>query len=192
MTNHLTYEEQQILLKLARDVIKGILINQKMALVDLSDYSKRLVEPGACFVTITKSGTLRGCVGSIEPIQPLILDVQDRAQAAAFHDYRFPPLNVSELDQIKIEISCLTPPIKLDYQEPLELPDLIRPHVDGLILGHKGKRATFLPQVWEKLSSPDIFLDRLCMKMGQDQNLWRRVVLDAEIYQVEKFEEEGK
>lgn len=189
MTNHLTYEEQQILLELARNVIKGILNNQRSPLVDLSKYSKSLVEPGACFVTITKDGILRGCVGSIEPIQPLILDVQDRAQAAAFHDFRFPPLTLAELDEIKIEISRLTPPTKVEYQDPLELPSLIQPHVDGLILSYKGRRATFLPQVWEKLTSPDLFLDRLCLKMGQDQTLWRKVILDAEVYQVEKFTE---
>jgi AmmeMemoRadiSam system protein A len=157
--------------------------------IDLSECSKSLIEPGACFVTITKGGVLRGCVGSIEPIQPLIIDVQDRAQAAAFHDYRFPPLNLAELDEIKIEISRLTPPQKVEYQDPSELPNLIKPYEDGLILGYKGRRATFLPQVWEKLSSPELFLNRLCLKMGQDQSLWRQTILEAEIYQVERFSE---
>jgi AmmeMemoRadiSam system protein A len=189
MANQLTKEEKQILLSLARNVIREVLIEQKKPPLDLSQYPKSLVEHGACFVTITKEGVLRGCVGSIEPIQPLILDVQDRAHAAAFQDYRFPPLNKSELDQIKIEISRLTPPKKVEYHDPLELPDLIRPHKDGLILSYQGRRATFLPQVWEKLSSPEMFLDRLCIKMGQDQSLWRRIALDAETYQVEKFSE---
>jgi len=189
MTNQLTDGERQILLKLARDVIRGVLINQKLPLVNLSEYPISLVEPGACFVTITKSGNLRGCVGSIETTQPLIHDVQDRAQAAAFQDYRFPPLTLEEFDQIKIEISYLTPPVKVNYQDPLELSNLIRPELDGLILGYKGRRATFLPQVWEKLPSPELFLDRLCLKMGQDKSLWRREILEAEIYQVEKFVE---
>jgi AmmeMemoRadiSam system protein A len=192
MTNQLTFTEKQILLLLARNVIRGVLIDQEIPPVDLSECSKSLVEPGACFVTITKAGVLRGCVGSIEPVRPLILDVQDRAQAAAFHDYRFPPLNLSEIDKIKIEISRLTPPQRINYQDPLDLPDLIRPHEDGLILGYKGRRATFLPQVWDKLSSPELFLDRLCSKMGQDASLWRRAVLEAEIYQVEKFSEEDE
>jgi AmmeMemoRadiSam system protein A len=189
MANHLTHEERQILLRTARDVIRGVLINEKVPLVDLSEYPQCMVEKGACFITITKDGILRGCVGSIEAIQPLIHDVQNRAQAAAFQDYRFPPLTLTELDEIKIEISRLTPPVKLKYQDPLELPKLLRPHLDGLILGYQGRRATFLPQVWDKLSSPDSFLDRLCLKMGQEQSLWRRVIMDAEIYQVEKFAE---
>lgn len=190
MANQLTPEEQQILLVMARTVIRGVLTNQKIPPADLSKYSLRLVEPGACFVTITKSGVLRGCVGSIEPTRPLILDVQDRARAAAFHDYRFPPLELSELEEVKIEISRLTPPKRVVYQDPMELPDLIRPELDGVILGYQGRRATFLPQVWEKLSSPEVFLDRLCLKMGQDPSLWRRAVLEAEVYTVEKFAEE--
>ena len=189
MTTKFTDEEQQILLHTARAAIKAKLENIPHPLPDLIDLPQRLRENGACFITLTKNRVLRGCVGSIFAVQPLILDVQDRALAAAFQDYRFPQLTREELDEIKIEISCLTAPVKLNYLSPEDLPDLLHPFIDGVILYYQGRRATFLPQVWEKLTSPDLFLNRLCLKMGLDQSLWREQILTVEVYQVVKFEE---
>lgn len=190
MTTHFTREEQELLLRTAREIIKAKLNNETFLSPTLVDLPQKLQENGACFVTLTKKGILRGCVGSIAAIQPLIIDVQDRALAAAFQDYRFPPLSPTELDEILIEISCLTSPAKLEYQTPEELPKLLRPDIDGVILSYQTRRATFLPQVWEKLSTPELFLDRLCQKMGLDQSLWRREIFTVEIYQVVKFVEE--
>ncbi len=190
MTTHLSQEEQEILLKTAREVIKAKLNNETFSAPALVDLPSKLQENGACFVTLTKKGDLRGCVGSIAAIRPLMKDVQDRALAAAFQDYRFPPLLLSEINEIQIEISCLTPPTRLNYQTPEKLLKKLRPHIDGVILSYQGRRATFLPQVWEKLTSPELFLNRLCQKMGFDQDLWRREVLTVEIYQAVKFVEE--
>ena len=191
MTTHFSQEEQDILLNTAREVIKARLNNETFSAPALVDLPPKLQENGACFVTLTKKGDLRGCVGSIAATQPLIKDVQDRALAAAFQDYRFPPLLLSELNEIQIEISCLTPPTRLNYQIPEELLKMLRPHIDGVILSYQGRRATFLPQVWEKLTSTELFLNRLCQKMGFDQDLWRREVLTVETYQAVKFEEEA-
>lgn len=191
MTNQLSGEEQKLLLETARNAIwKELNKEEKLPLV-IDEYSLILQEKGACFITLKKKGVLRGCVGSIEVVQPLIQDVRDRAVAAAFQDYRFPPLTLPELDEIRIEISRLTQPCKLNYEDAEDLINKLRPQIDGVILRYQTRRATFLPQVWEQLPSPELFLNRLCIKMGLDQTAWRSVKLQVETYQVEKFQEEN-
>ena len=191
MTNQLSGEEQKLLLETARNAIwKELNKEEKLPLV-IDEYSPILQEKGACFITLKKKGVLRGCVGSIEVVQPLIRDVRDRAVAAAFQDYRFPPLTLPEFDEIRIEISRLTQPCILNYEDAEDLINKLRPQIDGVILRYQTRRATFLPQVWEQLPSPELFLNRLCIKMGLDQTAWRSVKLQVETYQVEKFQEEN-
>ncbi len=190
MTNQLSGEEQKLLLETARNAIRRELDKEEKLPLMMDEYSPKLRENGACFITIKKNGVLRGCVGSIEAVQPLIQDVRERAVAAAFQDYRFPPLTLPEFDEIRIEISRLTPPRKLNYQDPEDLINKLRPRIDGVILRYQTHRATFLPQVWEQLPSPELFLNRLCIKMGLDQSVWRSAKLQVETYQVEKFQEE--
>jgi len=189
MTTKLSLDEQNLLLTTARNAIKAELNQEKRVAPSLDDYPAILQEKGACFITIRKKGVLRGCVGSIEAIQPLIEDVRSRAVAAAFKDPRFPPLEIPELDEITIEISRLTPPGRLIYKTPEDLIGQLRPGIDGVILGYLSHRATFLPQVWEQLPDPEIFLNRLCLKMGLDKSIWRTASLKVETYQVEKFQE---
>ena len=190
MTNQLSGEEQKLLLETARNAIRRELDKEEKLPLMMDAYSPKLRENGACFITIKKKGVLRGCVGSIEAVQPLIQDVRERAVAAAFQDYRFPPLTLPEFDEIRIEISRLTPPRKLNYQDPEDLINKLRPRIDGVILRYQTHRGTFLPQVWEQLPSPELFLNRLCLKMGLDQSVWRSAKLQVETYQVEKFQEE--
>jgi len=148
-----------------------------------------LLEPGACFVTLTKAGQLRGCVGSIEAVQPLIQDVRDRAVGAAFGDPRFPSVTAPELEDLEIEVSILTSPEPLFYDTPKDLVRKLRVGVDGVILKGRFRRATFLPQVWENLPDPELFLARLCQKMGLAPDAWRVNKMGVDIYQVEKFSE---
>jgi AmmeMemoRadiSam system protein A len=190
MTRDLTRQDQESLLKLARSSIKGKLNDDPLPEIKVSDYTSALKEHRACFVTLTKNALLRGCVGSIEAAQPLVLDVRDRALGAAFQDYRFPSLTLMELEDVKIEISCLSNPEQLAYSSADELLRLLRPGIDGVILRDKSRRATFLPQVWDQLSKPEIFLGRLCLKMGLDETAWKSALLRVEIYQAEKFGEE--
>jgi AmmeMemoRadiSam system protein A len=135
------------------------------------------------------SGQLRGCIGALEPYQPLAEDVREHAVAAALEDPRFPPVSERELNGIEIEISRLTRPISLEYKDANDLLSKLRPGVDGVILRDAFRRATFLPQVWEKISDPAEFLDNLCYKMGASPDLWRRKHLDVLTYQVEEFRE---
>ena len=145
--------------------------------------------PAAVFVTLTENGKLRGCIGTLEAYQPLILDVQEHAVAAAMEDYRFPDVSENELQLINIEISRLTPVQLVDYTTPEDLVGKLRKNVDGVLIKDNGRRATYLPQVWEKVSDPEKFLSQLCVKMGASPDLWREKHLQVYTYQVEKFKE---
>lgn len=186
---HLTETDRSFLLALARQSIENFANGTSLPSVDLDALSPLLREQGACFVTLTYNGYLRGCVGALEPYQSLAEDVREHAVAAAFQDYRFPPVQVNEIKDIEIEISYLTRPKILNYESPIELPEILRPNIDGVVVRDGMRRATFLPQVWEKISDPEEFLEQLCMKMGAPADLWRRKKLDVLTYQVEEFHE---
>jgi AmmeMemoRadiSam system protein A len=183
-------ESKQQLLRIAREAIESNIKYQSESALAISSLPPELRSDGACFVTLTLEGDLRGCIGSLEARQPLALDVQEHAVDAAFHDIRFQPLTDSELPGLHIEISVLSAPKPLPYQNTEELPELLRPGVDGVVLARGLRRATFLPQVWEKVTDPSTFLDMLCEKMGFEYDLWRRQKLDVYTYSVESFEEE--
>jgi AmmeMemoRadiSam system protein A len=186
---HVSDADRKLLLSLARQSIENFTNGTSVPLIDKRSLSPVLQEQGACFVTLTSRGYLRGCVGALEAYQSLAEDVCEHAVAAAFQDYRFPPVQARELKEIEIEISYLTKPEPLKYENPDDLPKLLRPNIDGVVLRDGGRRATFLPQVWEKIPNPEEFLEELCMKMGAPADLWRRKRLNVTIYQVEEFHE---
>ncbi len=185
----LSPEDRRYLLRLARETIGRALEGKSPPPVDLNAVSEDLRRPGASFVTLTIDGQLRGCIGSIEPRRPLVLDVQENALAAAFRDPRFWPLTPEEFDRVRIEVSVLTPPQPLPYRDGADLIAKLRPGVDGVIIERGWQRATFLPQVWEKLPDPREFLAHLCLKAGLPPDDYRRPGLKVFTYQVEKFEE---
>ncbi|MBN1178096.1 MAG: AmmeMemoRadiSam system protein A [Anaerolineae bacterium] len=185
----LSAEDRQYLLTLARQTIAGVLQGQGPPAIALDDLSDSLTAPGASFVTLTIDEQLRGCIGSIEPSHPLVLDVRENAIGAAFRDPRFPPLTLGELRRVHIEVSALTPPQPLAYTDAGDLLAKLRPHVDGVIVQRGWQRATYLPQVWEKLPDPVEFLSSLCMKAGLPPNDYHRPGLEVLTYHVEKFEE---
>jgi len=189
MTDQLTLEEKQTLLRLARQALELGVRGEKLPPLDRDSLSPQLRAEGASFVTLTVRGDLRGCIGALEAYQPLVEDVREHAIAAALSDYRFSPVQVSEFEGISIEVSRLTAPVRLEYASPEDLVAKLRPGVDGLILRDGNRRATFLPQVWEKLPGADDFLGNLCLKMGAPPDLWRRKHLDVQTYQVEEFHE---
>lgn len=189
MKDQLSKEERQILLGIARNSIQSTVAVEPLKLISLDLLPAKLQEFGASFVTITISGKLRGCIGALEACQPLAIDVQEHAAAAASEDYRFAPVSREELRSIEIEISRLTPTKKLEYENSTQLLKKIHPGVDGVVIKDGMRRATFLPQVWEKVSSPEDFLDHLCVKMGAHPELWREKILDVSTYQVEEFKE---
>lgn len=178
-----------MLLKLARQSIEHAVRGQALPPLHLAALTPSMQAHGASFVTLTLAGELRGCVGALEPYQPLAEDVREHAIAAAREDYRFPQVREAELQDIQIEISRLTMPEPLEYTTPEDLLSKLQPGLDGVILKDGWKRATFLPQVWDKVSSKEEFLDHLCYKMGVARDLWRRKHLEVLIYRVEEFHE---
>lgn len=174
---------------MARQAMDAAVRKEPIPPLDLTSLPPELQQQGASFVTLTVNGGLRGCIGALEAYQPLALDVREHAQAAALNDYRFPPVTPPELSAIDIEISYLTQPVPLDYADAADLMAKLRPGVDGVVLGDNFRKATFLPQVWEKLPAPEDFLDQLCYKMGAAHDVWRRRKLSVQIYQVEEFHE---
>lgn len=188
-TDTLTPEERSLLLRLARQALEAAVCGERLIPLKLVEFPLHLTQPGASFVTLTRHGELRGCVGTLEACEPLAEDVREHAKAAALQDYRFPPVQPEELPEIEIEISCLTPPVPLDYHCPEELLTLLHPGIDGVVLRDGIRRATFLPQVWEKIPDPSNFLSYLCQKMGADSSLWQYKKLQVFTYRVEEFHE---
>ena len=189
MNNKLSDDEKQTLLRLARQALEDGVRRKPFPPLDPDTLTPTLRAEGAAFVTLTVHGNLRGCIGALEPYQPLADDVRDHAVAAALEDHRFPQVQEKELANIEIEVSRLTMPIPLEYVDADDLLIKIHPGVDGVILKDGFRRATFLPQVWEKIPDPADFLSNLCYKMGAAPDTWKQKHLDVLIYQVEEFHE---
>ncbi len=145
-------------------------------------------EPGAAFVTLHLHGALRGCVGSLEATRPLADDVRENAVAAALRDDRFAPLTAAELPQAEIEVTVLSPPEPLRFTGEADALAQLRPGEDGVVLRWREHRATFLPQVWETLPSPEEFLARLKQKAGLAADFWHPD-LRLERYSARKWSE---
>ncbi len=183
----LSEREQQILLDLAHQSILAAVAQDRAPRVELDSLPDRLQQPGASFVTLTRSGLLRGCIGTLKHEFPLAQDVVLRAGAAATDDPRFPPLQSDEIEDTEIEISVLTTPVPLVYNAPDEIPNLLVPGQDGVTIVYGLKRATFLPQVWEKVDGPEHFLTMLCQKAQLPSEAWKRGELEISTYRVESF-----
>jgi AmmeMemoRadiSam system protein A len=189
MNNKLSDDEKQTLLRLARQALEDGVRRKPVPPLDPDTLTPTLRAEGAAFVTLTVHGNLRGCIGALEPYQPLADDVRDHAVAAALEDHRFPQVQEKELANIEIEVSRLTIPVPLEYVDADDLLIKLHPGVDGVILKDEFRRATFLPQVWEKIPDPADFLSNLCYKMGAAPGTWKQKHLDVLIYQVEEFHE---
>jgi len=175
-----TEAEKKELLAVARTTIETYLKTGK-TYQPKSDNPK-FKEKRGVFVTLTESKQLRGCIGYIEPIKPLILAVRDNAIAAAVHDSRFMPLNQSELNDIKIEISILTLP-QTDTVE-----NIIKGK-KGAILEKDGYGATYLPQVWEDLADSKVFFSTLCVKGGLSSDCYLDPSVKVSSYEAIVFHE---
>ncbi len=162
-----------ILLRIAKNSIlhefNGSYTFDKNKLIDEYPFLKK---DGASFVTLKYDGHLRGCIGSIVAHRSLLDDVSSNAVSAAFHDPRFHQLNENEFPHILVEVSVLSEPKLLEYEDFDDLLKKVEPDIDGLILKHNGHQGTFLPQVWEQLHSPKEFLGHLSMKAGLNPSVY--------------------
>ncbi|CAM3832696.1 hypothetical protein VA7868_02845 [Vibrio aerogenes CECT 7868] len=169
-----------MLLGVARDAIHSIFNSGRMQPPELSQYDDHLIRRGACFVTLEVNGVLQGCIGSVAPREPLVLDVYEKAYASALQDRRFMPLTEDLLEGLTIEVSVLNPPeiVRVETEQALlehlqSYPENERP---GLIMAEflSGcpRQAVFLPQVWSHLPEPKDFVRQLKFKAGWDEDYW--------------------
>jgi AmmeMemoRadiSam system protein A len=177
--------ERRLLLQLARQTLIAATAGGRDPEPPADGLTRTLTEPRACFVTLTRNGSLRGCIGHLSPKEPLWKAVIENGRYAALYDPRFPPVSASELGQIEIEISVLTEPRPLEFRSPEDLLNKLQPGQDGVVLESGSGRATFLPQVWDDLPDKVVFLGRLCQKGGWDENAWREPGMNVSIYHVE-------
>jgi AmmeMemoRadiSam system protein A len=164
--------DRRTLLALARASIAHGLAHASPLKVDPGDYGPALREERAVFVTLTQGGSLRGCIGHLEAVQPLAQDVAENAFQAAFRDPRFPPVQEDDLPTLKVQVSVLSPPEPMPFDSEEDLLSRIEPGRDGLILRAGKARGTFLPSVWESLPEPREFLRHLKMKAGLRPDFW--------------------
>lgn len=178
-----TSDQKQQLLELVRIAIRSHFEPRNAQKPEAEEWLEVL---RATFVTLKIDGNLRGCIGSIHPVRSLLEDLWHNAQAAAFQDPRFPPLNEQELETITIELSVLTEIQPLDVSTESELLDVLRPDIDGLIIDDGHRKATFLPAVWDQLPDPQQFLNQLRLKAGMPDGYWSDT-MQCSVYQAEKI-----
>ena len=192
-SSRFTEKQGQLLVKLARKTIREEL-SGKSPDTESDSLSSALKDEkfqAQCgtFVTLKIEGQLRGCIGNLMSTESVLDDVKRNAINAAFHDPRFSSLSAAELDRAHIEVSILTEPMPLEYQDPQDLIQKLRVNVDGVIIRKGHANATFLPQVWEQLPQPENFLNHLCLKAGLPSDAWKHSKLEVLTYQVQYFQE---
>ncbi len=177
----LSAEQKERLLREARGTIKAAL--EKKDTPAGMDADARFNLPAAAFVTLTRDGRLRGCIGTVEPALTLVDAVRHGAFSAAFRDTRFPQLTALELDKVKIEVSILSPLKPITH-------DKIKPRVHGVVVVRDGRSGLFLPQVWEQLPGKEEFLGELCShKAGIEPGCWKEPGTELYAFTVDAFEE---
>jgi AmmeMemoRadiSam system protein B/AmmeMemoRadiSam system protein A len=181
--------ERRQLLDLARTGLTAAVNGQSLPVLDAAQWPAKFREKTGCFVTLTKHGQLRGCIGHIMPYQPLYQAIVSNAKSAALDDGRFPPVTPAELKEIEIEVSVLTVPEPLAFKNPDDLLAKLRPHKDGVVLQVQGSGSTFLPQVWAQIPDKVEFLNQLAQKAGRAADAWRQAGTQVHTYQVEACRE---
>jgi AmmeMemoRadiSam system protein A len=184
-----TAADRRFLLDLARRTVREVVNTGKLPETSAEGLAPKFTEAKGCFVTLTKHGDLRGCIGYILPQGPLYTAVIANARNAAVRDPRFSPVKPREVDQLEIEISVLTEPQPLFFASPADLLSKLQPGVDGVVLQVDGRGATYLPQVWEQIPDKEEFLNHLSEKAGCEPSAWRQPGTRVSIYRVESFKE---
>jgi len=186
LNNTYTATEEKQMLKISADSIYSGLNYSKPIDIDLNQFSEKLNQHRATFVTLQISGRLRGCIGSLVAHRALAEDIAENAFAAAFKDHRFNALTASGYEQLEIHISILSPSEEINFDSEQSLLEQIQPGHDGLIISDQGHRATFLPSVWESLPLKMDFLSELKQKAGLGKTHWSNTI-QVERYSTYRF-----
>ncbi|HNW84336.1 MAG: AmmeMemoRadiSam system protein A [Candidatus Cryosericum sp.] len=182
--------ERRELLTLAREAIRLRLLDGRDLRPTREQFpDDKFWQNQGVFVTLTERGELRGCIGTILPVSPLVEAVAANARAAAFEDPRFEPVDETEFADLRIEISLLSVPEQLSFTGRPDLEAKLAESHPGVILQLGMRQATFLPQVWDELPDASDFLEALCHKAGLPTDSLRRPELAIFTYTVEAFAE---
>ncbi|QDU39785.1 hypothetical protein Mal4_41320 [Maioricimonas rarisocia] len=177
--------DQHSLLEVAVTAIEHKLRHGCGLAVHEKSYPELLRTPRATFVTLRRDDELRGCRGTLRPIEPLVVSVARNAHASAFYDERFSPVAIDELDELHVHVSVLSPPEPILFLDEVNLLAQVRPGVDGLILSAEGHQGVFLPSVWDRLPEVELFWRHLKHKAQLPEDYWSASV------RVERFSTES-
>ena len=172
----LSGDDRTALLRVAADSIAHGLRSGRPLPVDVEAFAVALRSKRGTFVTLEIDHSLRGCLGMLEAVRPMVQDVSENAFAAAFRDPRFPAIAIAEQEQLDIHISILSPAEPMQFESQADLLHQIRPGIDGLILQEGRYRGTFLPSVWESLPDAPSFLSHLKGKAGLPADYWSQTI----------------
>ncbi|MFQ5789771.1 MAG: AmmeMemoRadiSam system protein A [Acidobacteriota bacterium] len=181
----LTDDQQRLLLRIARQSLETYFRDGKMLTPEVDD--PELAKPRAAFVSLTRAGQLRGCIGFSEPRYPLHQTVAQCSVAAATQDHRFASVALWEVPELEISISVLSPLRKLETFARL------RPGKHGLLVASQGRRGLLLPQVaiefgWDR----ETFLSQTCRKAGLPAETWKEEQAEVFVFEAVVFSEEEK
>ncbi|MDE3137968.1 MAG: AmmeMemoRadiSam system protein A [Acidobacteriota bacterium] len=173
-------ESRAILLRVARQAIESAVTRRPL---DSLPERPEIAKPQGAFVTLTRQGNLRGCIGKIEPTDPLVRVVAYCAVAAATEDPRFHPVLAPEIPELEIELSILSPPSPVRFEQ-------IEIGRHGLIATRGNRRGLLLPQVADERNWPvERFLEETCIKAGLDPYAWKQADTRIEAFTAEVFGE---
>jgi len=180
----ISIEDRATLISLARGAVAAEVSNQVSPAVE--EFSGVLTEKRGCFVTLTNSGMLRGCIGTFSPSLPLGKMIVEMGRSAA-RDPRFldNPITADELEHLTIEVSVLSPLKKTDNPEALKI------GTDGIYIVQGARSGCFLPEVaTDQEWDVEEFLGYCCShKAGLEQEAWRDPETTVYLFSSEKFEE---
>lgn len=160
--NFIKNNYSKFIIDLSKLIIKNNFENKHINI----NYPQVFDEYGACFVTLEKFGHLRGCIGSIVAHQPLINDLVQHSKDAAFNDYRFNPVTEDEIKDLKVAVSILSEPSRIDFDGEEDLLGKITPYTDGIIIKDGNYQTVYLPSVWAEIPNKKDFLNSLKVKAG--------------------------
>jgi AmmeMemoRadiSam system protein A len=184
-------QDKKYLLRLARRTLQKYFQDKEVLQIEEDNLPQTLKEKRGTFVTLWKNQKLRGCIGDLANKKPIYQSVIDNSMASALIDPRFMALKKDELNDIKIEISILSELKKIpNFASPNSFLKYLNKHQSGILIKKGAYQATFLPQVWEELTSAETFISHLCEKAGLDKNEWGKMNLEVYGYTAEVFKEE--
>nr|WP_268840316.1 AmmeMemoRadiSam system protein A [Photobacterium iliopiscarium] len=159
---------------IARDAIRGHFSDKAISTSapKLEHYTRKMLQPAACFVTLEVNGQLQGCIGSTIATKPLILEMHNKAIGSAYEDRRFMPLAEDQLNDLSIEVEVLSPLVVQPFTTEADLFEYLSHNKQGVLLTDRHVQTIVLPSAWRRGLSTLQFIQLLKQKAGWPANYW--------------------